>query len=496
MTAPIPQVIHRVWMGGPMPLEFEAFGADWERLNPGWKVRTWRERDITQFRMVNADLFERAPQLCPEKFIPRFRSNLVRYEILERHGGVYVDCDLRPLEALPDLDGVEVFAGWERQGEWVGNSILGSVPGHRFFGALIDGAAESCERFGPERSPVTTGPQYLTRTWKALGLDGDGVRIFDEPVFYPRSWRDLNAGRPPVDLPAEAVTDHLWAALRGSVSVIVPYRPDGAERDRNLAWVLDRLTAEHPDWQIIIQEEPEGEREGLFNRARLIREGVARSFGDIIVVHDGDVWCPGLPDAVARVQAGARWALPHATVHRLTPDATVAVLAGAPLDESLPADEPPYMGCVTGGAVAVARDTFHACPPDDRFRGWGGEDLSWGRALVALAGAAWGSPERLYHLWHQPQPRISRSKGTEENEALTRRYLAAAANPAAMAALVAEHAGGDPGPGIAPPSTDWWRHVRTGRVRRVTVGSPTSRRLAAHPGWEPCDAPTGPRTPR
>lgn len=480
----IPRTIHAVWMGGPMPPEYRQHLDQWKALNPGWRVRLWGNQEIDAATWRNQNLIDRAPELCPERFIPRFRSNLIRYEILERHGGVYVDCDLKPLQPLPDLTGIEVMAGWERQGEWIGNSIIGAIPGHPLITALVDGAAASCEKYGPERSPVTTGPQYLTRTWRAVQPLPEGVRLYDEPVFYPRSWRDLD--KPPAPLPPEAITDHLWAALRGSVSVVIPYRPDGAERDRNLTWVLDRLSTEHPDWQIIVQEEGPGEREGLFNRARLIRDGVAKSFGDILVIHDGDVWCPGLVDAVEKVRGGAKWALPHTKVHRLTPEATEAIIAGhVALHPELECDEKPYTGCVTGGAVVITRDLFHQIPPDPRFCGWGGEDLSWGKALQTLVpGAVWGSPEQLYHLWHPPQPRLTRAIGNEANAELQARYLNATGHPERMAQLVAEIDGAPPE--TLPPAAGKhrrWRNTITGQQRTVRAGSRADWRLHRNPLW-------------
>jgi hypothetical protein len=449
---PIPHVFHRIWIGAAMPPEFEAFGPQWANLNPGWEVRTWGEADIDALGMVNRDLYDRAPELCPERFIPRFRANLARYEILHRHGGVYVDTDLRPLAPMPDLDGIGAFAGWEREPEWIGNSVLGCAPGHEFFARLIDGAAASVAAHPGARSPVTTGPQYLTRTWRA---DPGDLHLFAEPVFYPQHWRDITDDLVPHP---DTVAHHLWAALRGQVSVVIPFRPDGAERDRNLAWVLDRLRTEHPDWQVHIEVD---ETDQPFNRAALLRSGVAKCMGDIIVAHDGDVWCPDLPQAVQQVRNGSPWAIPHTNVHRLTPDATTGFLAGGGPSDDL--DEPAYVGTASGGAAVITREAFHQVPPDDRFAGWGGEDQAWGRALWTLIGAPWRSEEPLWHLWHPPQQRKTRDYGNEANLALERRYRAANGNPLAMRALIERRDPEDMD--IAPSGI--WRDIRTGRLTDV-----------------------------
>lgn len=466
-TTSIPKTIHRVWIGAPMPAEFAGYADDWQRLNPGHEVRLWTEADIDQLGLVNRELYDRAPELCPERYVPRFRSNLVRYEILHRHGGVYVDCDMVPLAPLPEVD-ASAWACWEQDRIWIGNSVLASAPGHPFFAALIDGAAASVAARPGERSPITTGPQYLTRTFKADVWPD--VKVLPERMFYPQSWRNLD--KPP-DLDG-AVAHHLWAAKRGQVSVIIPFRPDGGHRDRSLQWVVDRLTAEHPDWQIVIEED---HGTGPFNRAALLRTGVARSFGDIIVAHDADVWCPSLPVAVAQVRQGAKWALPHTKVHRLTETETDTVWAGDEPSVDMACSEAPYPGVKTGGAVVIDRATFHNIGPDPRFSGWGGEDDAWGHALTVLAGTPPRAKTPLFHLWHPPQPRINRRVGNLENDALQRAYRAAK-TVGQMRALI----GGD----TTPPPTERvrYRHRRTGRIRVIRTGTPTERRLDNLPHWE------------
>jgi hypothetical protein len=370
----------------------------------------------------------------------RFRANLARYEILHRFGGVWADCDLVPLRPLPDLAGIRAFAGWEQQGEWIGNTILGCEPGHPFFAELVDGAAASCREFRGKRSPVTTGPVYLTRTWRAGGAWQQGphaLHLFDERTFYPQSWRDLGK---PADL-SGAVTNHLWTALRGQVSVVIPFRPDGGERDRNLAWLVAKLEAEHPDWQIHVVQD---DTDGPFNRAALLRRGVSECMGDIIVVHDADCWCPDLPESVRIVQESERrWSVPHTYVHRLSPESTDRFLAGddwtgLPLSTDNPQDAKPYRGVAGGGCAVLSRDAFWRAPPDPRFRGWGGEDVAWGFALSTLIGPPKRLDGPLVHLWHPAQPRQSRVMGNAENQALQNRYRRCLRRRPAMARLVRE----------------------------------------------------------
>lgn len=92
--------------------------------------------------------------------------------------------------------------------------------------------------------------------------------------------------------------------------------------------------------------------------------------------------------------------------------------------------------------LVARREALEACPPDPRFRGWGGEDEALGLALRSLHGPEHRGSSDLLHLWHPPAPRPSRQEGNAENMALVMRYRQASKLRPQMAALVAEHAGG------------------------------------------------------
>lgn len=171
--------------------------------------------------------------------------------------------------------------------------------------------------------------------------------------------------------------------------------------------------------------------------------------GAVVVVADADVWCDGISAAVAAVEAGAPWAIPHDLVHRLSETGTAAVLAGAHW-RGQPVCQQPYPGVMGGGIVVARRETLLEAPLDPRFVGWGQEDESWAVALTALAGPPWRGAAPLLHLWHPPQPRLDRRRGSTGGWNLRRRYLRARRDPAAMRQLLdeARHALHSPEPAV------------------------------------------------
>lgn len=247
--------------------------------------------------------------------------------------------------------------------------------------------------------------------------------------------------------------------MAGTVSVLVPYRgDDGGPRDRAWEYVRRWWEDSCPGWQI-----KQGAcQPGPWVKASAVAEALARSDGDILVCADSDVLCDGVKAAVEAVQSGAaRWAVPHRRVYRLTPAATERVLAGEPMPEPAPGGPARpaarsahqrrrsrewrapdfagiHTGAVGGGLTVLPRALYEEIPLDPRYAGWGQEDTSWGDALTVLAGKPWRGEAPLYHLYHPPQERLSRTIGSLDGIALRRRYRAAMSDPEAMRALLAE----------------------------------------------------------
>jgi hypothetical protein len=218
-----------------------------------------------------------------------------------------------------------------------------------------------------------------------------------------------------------------------TVEIIVPWRAGCPHREQALTWVQERWAS--LQLPVVVAEAAAGP----WVKASAVIPAASRSTAEILVVADADVWCDTVADAVEAVRGGAPWAIPHGSVLRLTEQATATVLLGANLPAVRSAlVEPPYRGHAGGGLVVIPRSTLLDIAPDPRFEGWGGEDDAWGYALSVLAGRPWRGSSPLWHLWHPPQPRVSRRVGNATSQQLLNRYHRARRNPAAMRALVDE----------------------------------------------------------
>lgn len=199
----IPRLMHFVWVGPPMPDRYADWISAWRTMHHGWDVRVWGDDDLDWLH--NHQIYDRAHLLAPGSE-GQLRSDVARYEILHRHGGVYLDCDFEPRRPLDDLLGTECFAAWETDDVWVNNAVLGAVPGHELMHDLIARLPHSVRRNRGRRPNHMTGPRFLTPLAKR-----HGITVHPSTLFYPYRWDELDRAR---DEFPEAYAVHHWGNAR------------------------------------------------------------------------------------------------------------------------------------------------------------------------------------------------------------------------------------------------------------------------------------------
>lgn len=130
----IPKTIHFIWLGSTLPERFHQCIQSFRDMNIGWAINVWGDRGALTLQMRNRGHFDTASNMG-------LRSDLLRYEILLAHGGVYVDVDYECLQSLDAIiescsshllvaEGVTFFCGLSNtgvEGE-INNGIFGYHP--------------------------------------------------------------------------------------------------------------------------------------------------------------------------------------------------------------------------------------------------------------------------------------------------------------------------------------------------------------------------------
>lgn len=224
--------------------------------------------------------------------------------------------------------------------------------------------------------------------------------------------------------------------------LLVPRRNDGGHRDRLWAYCRARWERYMPDLAIY-----EGHHtDGLFNRSAAVNEAarLADQDGrwDVGIVIDSDVFLrvSDVRAAIDRAVETGRVTWPHTRWRELRQDWTMRVLA-EPMDLG-PEPSRDAMDLLVGVTNPISWSCCIVIPRavwddiggfDERFRGWGWEDMAFQSLITGLYGY-----ERLggdvLNLWHERsperivkgQPRSTASEAYITNARLGRRYMMAA----------------------------------------------------------------------
>jgi hypothetical protein len=187
------------------------------------------------------------------------------------------------------------------------------------------------------------------------------------------------------------------------LSFLVPFRDVDGTRTRAKDWILARWKHFYPDAEFCLAPD-----DGVdpFNKSLAVNTAAKQATGDVFVILDADTWIDLSWMEKGLQQLGRYpWVIPARKSYRLTQEASEAILR-------LPASgEMPRLvnrrtvveqtGPVVGFIHIVPRQGFEMIAGmDERYRGWGGEDSSFVRALDVVWGRHIQLPGSVISLWH------------------------------------------------------------------------------------------------
>ena len=95
--AKIPHIIHQIWVGpNPMPKRSKQFIKGIKALHPHFTYKLWTDKDITRKNFINYDYIQESKSYAQ-------KADIMRYEILYKHGGIYFDIDFELYKNIEPL---------------------------------------------------------------------------------------------------------------------------------------------------------------------------------------------------------------------------------------------------------------------------------------------------------------------------------------------------------------------------------------------------------
>jgi len=131
----IPKVMHHVWDGDLPPL-YQNYLEECKKIHPDWEFKFWSDKDIRKLKLEYQDLYDKSRNYAG-------RSDIARYEILYRFGGVYRDLDVKCYRPIDDLNHMyDFFAPIEFPTKYwqatLNNGIIGAMPKHPILKSTLD----------------------------------------------------------------------------------------------------------------------------------------------------------------------------------------------------------------------------------------------------------------------------------------------------------------------------------------------------------------------
>jgi hypothetical protein len=102
----IPRIIHQTWKTSDVPPAWRAHVDTWRHHHPGWEYRLWTDADNDEFVARHFPEFLRIYRAYPYSIM---RADAVRYMLLLKYGGLYVDLDYECLAPLDSFLAVDRF---------------------------------------------------------------------------------------------------------------------------------------------------------------------------------------------------------------------------------------------------------------------------------------------------------------------------------------------------------------------------------------------------
>ena len=191
---PIPKTIHVVWIGDETKRP-DRWITTWADMNPAYELHIWGNAAVQSQSWILGDQIN--------AWIDREingAADMIRWEVLFRHGGIAFDADsacVRPLEDwLLEPDG---FAAWENEllrPGLMAAGALGFVPGHPLVANIIKDIMADPDPFGG-MAWQKLGPQRITDTVRRLGFPN--LTVYPSHFFFPRHYTGLEySGTGPV----------------------------------------------------------------------------------------------------------------------------------------------------------------------------------------------------------------------------------------------------------------------------------------------------------
>ena len=234
----IPKIIHHIWLGSPLREKDQELYESWRTHNADWAFIFWTDNQENYNKGdIVVHSFEELEQILhnktdtPLRIVADIRnlkfenrvyldqsnnygeqSDILRYEIVYRFGGVYVDCDFECYKDLTLLHHMyDFYTGLQpldTNRVQLGCALFGAIPNHPIMRSCVENIKHN--RHIPQII-AKTGPIFFTREfYKTAGRNEFKDIAFPASYFYPRGYEERHKPKS-LWCKTESFATHHWA---------------------------------------------------------------------------------------------------------------------------------------------------------------------------------------------------------------------------------------------------------------------------------------------
>ena len=145
--------------------------ASWHRLCPDYELIMWNEN--------NADIDNEYCQQAIKQKKWAFVSDWVRFDVLHKHGGIYLDTDVELIQGLDALLATDALQAARESDEIIGTAFIAAPAGHPAIEAsrqIVLGRLTTLRKFA-------TSPRILKQGMEQVHMHG--CHVLPSAAFFP-----------------------------------------------------------------------------------------------------------------------------------------------------------------------------------------------------------------------------------------------------------------------------------------------------------------------
>lgn len=184
----IPKKIHFIWLGKTvLKEEYKNFIREFNLIYDEYEIKVWNDDDVN-FENIIPDYLKIYYE--DNNFPIAFKSDILRFLIINKYGGLYFDTDFEPLKKIPDAFlQFDFLGGIQNNGE-IAIGFFGSEPNNMLLEEVLKSIPDSIEYaklnsfYLPSEIYRITGPVFFNKIAKNY-IKQDNYFFFTKEYFYP-----------------------------------------------------------------------------------------------------------------------------------------------------------------------------------------------------------------------------------------------------------------------------------------------------------------------